>query len=60
MIKFKFDELVGKLFIINYWLICVEEGNDLKIGIILEFKDDLYFVSKEGVLVINIVGGMNK
>lgn len=60
MIKPKLDESVGKSFTINYWSTCAEEGNDLKTGTILESKDDLYFVSKEGVLVTNTVGGMNK
>jgi hypothetical protein len=60
MIKPKNDESVGKTFTINYWSTCAEEGNDLKTGTTLESKDDLYFVSKESVLVTNTVGGMNK
>lgn len=60
MIKPKNDESIGKSFTINYWSTCAEEGNDLKTGTSLESKDDLYFVSKEGILVTNTVGGMNK
>ncbi|OUL60341.1 type VI secretion system baseplate subunit TssF [Flavobacterium sp. AJR] len=60
MIKPKIDESVGKSFIISYWSTCAEEGNDIKAGTVLESKEDLFFVSKEAVLVTNTVGGMNK
>ncbi|PKB18714.1 type VI secretion system baseplate subunit TssF [Flavobacterium sp. 5] len=60
MIKPKIDDSIGKSFAINYWSTCAEEGNDIKAGTVLESKDDLYFVSKEVVLVTNTVGGMNK
>jgi len=60
MIKPKIDESTGKSFAINYWSTCAEEGNDIKAGTVLESKDDLYFVSKEAILVTNTVGGTNK
>jgi hypothetical protein len=60
MIKPKNDESIGKSFVINYWSTCAEEGNDIKAGTVLEANDDLYFVSKEAILVTNTVGGMNK
>lgn len=60
MIKPQGEDLKGKLFTINYWSTCAEEGNDIKAGTVLESKGDLSFVSKEAVLVTNTVGGMNK
>ncbi|HSD05674.1 type VI secretion system baseplate subunit TssF [Flavobacterium sp.] len=60
MIKPKIDESIGKSFAINYWSTCAEEGNDIKAGTVLESNDDLFFVSKETVLVTNTVGGKNK
>ncbi|KUJ60522.1 hypothetical protein AR687_17265 [Flavobacteriaceae bacterium CRH] len=60
MIKPKIDESTGKSFAINYWSTCAEEGNDIKAGTALESKDDLYFVSKQAILVTNTVGGANK
>ncbi|MBF4516843.1 type VI secretion system baseplate subunit TssF [Flavobacterium sp. ANB] len=60
MIKPRIDESAGKSFAINYWSTCAEEGNDIKAGTALQSKDDLYFVSKETILVTNTVGGTNK
>lgn len=60
MIKPQGEDLKGKLFTINYWSTCAEEGNDIKAGTVMESKGDLSFVSKEAVLVTNTVGGMNK
>jgi hypothetical protein len=60
MIKPRIDESVGKTFAINYWSTCAEEGNDIKAGTSLASKDDLFFVSKEIMLVTNTVGGTNK
>ena len=60
MIKPKVEETTGKSFSISYWSTCAEEGNDIKAGTILDCKDDLFFVSKEAVLVTNTVGGTNK
>ena len=60
MIKPKIDESIGKSFAINYWSTCAEEGNDIKAGTVLESNDDLFFVSKETVLMTNTVGGTNK
>ncbi|SNR31468.1 type VI secretion system baseplate subunit TssF [Flavobacterium sp. ov086] len=60
MIKPKNDDSVGKSFEISYWSTCAEEANDLKVGTVLESKEDLSFVSKECVLVTNTVGGTDK
>jgi hypothetical protein len=60
MIKPLGEDLKGKLFTINYWSTCAEEGNDIKAGTVLESKGDLSFISKEAVLITNTVGGMNK
>lgn len=60
MIKPKVDESSGKTFTISYWSTCAEDGNDIKAGTVLEAKDDLFFMSKEAILVTNTVGGTNK
>lgn len=60
MIKPRIDESTGKIFAINFWSTCAEEGNDIKAGTVLTSKDDLSFVSKELILVTNTVGGTNK
>lgn len=60
MIKPKINGSKDESFKIAYWSTCAEEGNDIKAGTVLESKGDLSFVSKEGVLVTNTVGGMNK
>ncbi|WP_235830908.1 hypothetical protein [Flavobacterium ustbae] len=59
MIKPKNDGTVGKNFRINFWSTCAEEGNDIKAGTVLECKD-LYFASKNAILMTNTVGGLNK
>lgn len=59
MIKPKVNASEGKKFKINYWSTCAEEGNDIKIGTVLECKD-LFFVSKSATLMTNTVGGLNK
>lgn len=60
MIKPRVEESTGKSFAIHYWSTCAEEGNDIKAGTTLASKDDLYFVSKQTILVTNTVGGTNK
>lgn len=59
MIKPKNDGTVGKNFRINFWSTCAEEGNDIKAGTVLECKD-LYFASRNAILMTNTVGGLNK
>lgn len=60
MIKPKTDESEGKSFEISFWSTCAEEGNDIKAGTVLESLDDLFFVSKQAILINNTVGGTNK
>lgn len=60
MIKPKADESEGKSFEISFWSTCAEEGNDIKAGTVLESADDLFFVSKQAILINNTVGGTNK
>lgn len=60
MIKPKTDESEGKSFEISFWSTCAEEGNDIKAGTVLESLEDLFFVSKQAILINNTVGGTNK
>lgn len=60
MIRPKLNYDQSRSFRISYWSTCAEQGNDVKAGTFLKSHEELFFLSKETILMTNTVGGANK